>query len=344
MSYKKLCTDKIYLITGAAGFIGAFLCKRLLEEGCKVIGIDNINDYYDVNLKYSRLDLIKSFNNFIFIKDDISNKIEMMNIFHEYKPSIVINLAAQAGVRYSLENPDVYIQSNIIGFYNILEACRYNPVEHLIYASSSSVYGSNKKVPFEETDFVDQPVSLYAATKKSNELMAHTYSHLYNIPATGLRFFTVYGPMGRPDMAYFTFTNKYFKGEPIRIFNNGEFKNDLYRDFTYIDDIIEGVIRLINSPPVKTKDSIAHRVFNIGNNNPEKLMSFIGALEKALSNALGRKVVFDKIYEPIKPGDVPITYASTERLQAIIGFKPMTNIEEGLQKFADWYVRYYKII
>lgn len=262
-----------------------------------------------------------------------------MNIFKEYRPNIVVNLAAQAGVRYSIENPDVYIQSNIIGFYNILEACRYNPVDHLIYASSSSVYGANKKVPFEETDFVDNPVSLYAATKKSNELMAHTYSHLYKIPSTGLRFFTVYGPMGRPDMAYFSFTDKYFSGEPIRIFNNGDFENDLYRDFTYIDDIIEGIVRLIDKAP---EGDVPHRIFNIGNNKPEKLMVFIETLEKALSKALGREVVFEKIFEPMKPGDVPATYASTDLLQEAVGFKPETSIEEGLQRFADWYVDYYK--
>ncbi len=232
------------------------------------------------------------------------------------------------------------MQSNVIGFFNILEACRYNPVEHLIYASSSSVYGSNKKVPFEESDFVDNPVSLYAATKKSNELMAHTYSHLYKIPATGLRFFTVYGPMGRPDMAYFGFTDKYFKGEPIKIFNNGDFEHDLYRDFTYVDDIVEGIERLIKNPP---EDVVPHKVFNIGNNNPEKLMTFIGALEKALTNALGREIVFKKVFEPIKPGDVPATYASTDKLQEVVGFKPSTTIEEGLQRFANWYVEYYKV-
>lgn len=343
MSYKELDINKTYLVTGSAGFIGSFLSKKLLEQGCKVIGIDNVNDYYDVNLKYARLEKLKAFENFTFIKGDISDKDMIMKAFEENKPNVVINLAAQAGVRYSIDNPDVYIQSNIIGFYNILEACRYNPVDHLVYASSSSVYGSNKKVPFEETDFVDHPVSLYAATKKSNELMAHTYSHLYKIPATGLRFFTVYGPMGRPDMAYFGFTDKYFKGESIRIFNNRDFENDLYRDFTYVDDIVEGIVKLLNNPPEKTEDSAAHRVFNIGNNNPEKLMTFIGTLEKALSNALGREVEFDKIFEPIKPGDVPATYASTDKLQEAVGFKPETSIEDGLQKFADWYVEYYKV-
>lgn len=344
MSYKELNINKTYLITGAVGFIGYFLSRRLLDEGCRVIGIDNINDYYDVNLKYARLENLKPFDNFTFIKGDISDKDMVMGTFEEYKPDVVVNLAAQAGVRYSVENPDAYIQSNIIGFYNILEACRRNPVEHLVYASSSSVYGRNKKVPFEETDFVDHPVSLYAATKKSNELMAHTYSYLYDIPATGLRFFTVYGPMGRPDMAYFAFTDKYFRGEPIRIYNNGDFEHDLYRDFTYIDDIIEGIVRLLNNPPVKTDDSAAHKVYNIGNNKPEKLMNFIWALEKALSNALGRKVEFDKVFEPIKPGDVPATYASTDLLQEAVGFKPDTPIEEGLQRFANWYVEYYGVL
>ncbi|MCS6104928.1 SDR family NAD(P)-dependent oxidoreductase [Clostridium botulinum] len=340
MSYKSLDTTKTYLITGAAGFIGFYLSKKLLEKGCQVIGIDNVNDYYDVNLKYDRLEKLKPFEKFTFIKGDISDKDMVMKTFEEYKPNVVVNLAAQAGVRYSIQNPDVYIASNVIGFFNILEACRHNPVEHLVYASSSSVYGSNKKVPFEETDFVDHPVSLYAATKKSNELMAHTYSHLYKIPATGLRFFTVYGPMGRPDMAYFGFTDKYFDGESIKIFNNGDFAHDLYRDFTYIDDIIEGIERLITNPPT---GEIPNKVFNIGNNNPEKLMTFIETLEKALSNAMGKKIVFKKTFEPIKPGDVPATYASTDLLQKAVGFKPSTSIEEGLQKFVDWYVEYYKV-
>ena len=344
MSYKELDTSKTYLVTGAAGFIGFYLSKRLLEQGCKVIGIDNLNDYYDIKLKEARLEKLKPFDKFIFIKEDISNKSVIMNLFEQYKPHIVVNLAAQAGVRYSIENPDAYIASNIIGFFNILEACRHYPVDHLVYASSSSVYGSNKKVPFEESDFVDHPVSLYAATKKSNELMAHTYSHLYGVPATGLRFFTVYGPMGRPDMAYFGFTDKYFRGEPIRIFNNGDFDRDLYRDFTYVDDIVEGIVRLIGCPPCGEEVvGVMHKVYNIGNNSPEKLMDFIGALEKALSNALGREAVFDKIFEPLKPGDVPATYASTDLLYQAVAFKPSTTIEEGLQKFADWYVRYYGV-
>lgn len=346
MKYKPLDAKKIYLVTGAAGFIGFYLSKKLLEKGCRVIGIDNINEYYDVKLKYARLEKLKPFEKFTFIKGDISDKDMIMKTFEEYKPNIVVNLAAQAGVRYSIENPDVYIKSNIEGFFNILESCRYNSVEHLVYASSSSVYGSNKKVPFEEEDFVDCPISLYAATKKSNELMAHTYSHLYNIPSTGLRFFTVYGPMGRPDMAYFGFANKYFNGDAIRIFNNGDFKNDLYRDFTYVDDIVEGIERLLGNPPrgiiEESGEKIApHEIFNIGNNSPEKLMTFITTLEKCLTKALDREVVFEKIFEPLKAGDVPATYASTDRLQKYVGFKPSTSIEDGLQKFADWYVQYY---
>ena len=329
------------MITGAAGFIGYYLSKKLLEQGCQVVGIDNVNDYYDVKLKHTRLENLEPYENFTFIKVDISDKDIVMRTFKKHKPNVVVNLAAQAGVRYSIENPDVYIQSNIIGFYNILEACRLNPVDHLVYASSSSVYGANKKVPFEEADFVDNPLSLYASTKKSNELMAHTYSHLYKIPATGLRFFTVYGPMGRPDMAYFGFVNKYFNGESIKIFNNGDFENDLYRDFTYIDDIVEGIERLLSNPP---KGEVQHKVFNIGNNSPEKLMVFIETLEKVLSEALDKQVQFEKIFEPIKPGDVPATYASTDELQKAVGFKPETTIEEGLQKFAAWYVNYYQVM
>ncbi|USD17474.1 SDR family NAD(P)-dependent oxidoreductase [Priestia megaterium] len=342
MSYNQLDTNKTYLITGAAGFIGYFLSEKLLAEGCKVIGIDNINDYYDVNLKHTRLKQLEPYEKFTFLRVDISDKEALTNVFKEYTPNIVVNLAAQAGVRYSIENPDVYMQSNVIGFYNILEACRHYTVDHLIYASSSSVYGANKKVPFEESDFVDHPVSLYAATKKSNELMAHTYSHLYKVPATGLRFFTVYGPMGRPDMAYFGFANKYFANEPIKIFNNGDFERDLYRDFTYIDDIVEGIERLLPNPSVG-ENNVPHKVFNIGNNNPEKLMVFIETLEKCLSNALGREVLFEKVFEPIKPGDVPATYASTDLLQNAVGFKPETSIEEGLQRFSNWYVDYYNM-
>lgn len=340
MSYKSLDTSKTYLITGIAGFIGFYLAKNLLEQGCRVIGIDNINDYYDVKLKHERLKQLKPFEKLTFIKGDISDKEMVMNIFEEHKPNIVVNLAAQAGVRYSIKNPDVYIESNIIGFFNILEACRFYTVEHLVYASSSSVYGSNKKVPFEESDYTDNPVSLYAATKKSNELMAYTYSHLYKIPATGLRFFTVYGPMGRPDMAYFDFVNEYFEGKPIKIFNNGDFQHDLSRDFTYVDDIIQGIGRLLNNPPVQ---QVPNKVFNIGNSSPEKLMTFIETLERCLSSATGRKVVFHKIFEPMELGDVPTTYASTELLKEAVEFMPSTSIEKGLQKFADWYVDYYGV-
>ena len=329
------------LVTGAAGFVGAFLSEKLLEDGNEVYGIDNLNDYYDIDLKDERLKMLNSYDRFHFTKGDISDKETVMNLFEEVRPEIVINLAAQAGVRYSLENPDAYIASNMLGFYNILEACRHYPVEHLLYASSSSVYGENKKVPFAESDFVDNPVSLYAATKKSNELMAHTYSHLYDIPASGLRFFTVYGPLGRPDMAYFKFVDMFFNDEPIRIYNNGDFENDMYRDFTYIDDIVEGIEKLIDNPPVKTEEHAAHSVYNIGNNQPEKLMTFITSLEKALSNSLNREIEFEKIYEPIKPGDVPATYADTSKLQEAINFKPETTIQDGLQKFTDWYVEYY---
>lgn len=340
MNHKSLDTTKTYLVTGAVGFIGFFLSKKLLEQGCQVIGIDSISEYYDINLKYARLEQLKKFEQFHFEQCDISDKIKVTGIFEEYRPNVVVSLAAQAGVRYSIENPDVYIQSNIIGFFNILEACRHYPIEHLVYASSSSIYGSNKKVPFEESDVVIHPESLYAATKKSNELMAHTYSHLYKIPATGLRFFTVYGPMGRPDMAYFGFTQKYFAGESIKIFNNGDFDNDLYRDFTYIDDIVEGIQRVLSNAPTET---VPHKVYNIGNNSPEKLMVFIETLEKCLSKSTGNEVVFKKIFEPIKPGDVAATYASTDLLEKAVGFKPKTSIEEGLQKFTDWYVEYYKI-
>ncbi|MDN7226427.1 GDP-mannose 4,6-dehydratase [Planococcus sp. N064] len=342
MDYKQLDFSKTYLVTGAAGFIGFYLSKKLAEQGCQVIGIDNLNDYYDVRLKHKRLERLSAFKNFTFVEGDISDKETVLSLFEEYRPNIAVNLAAQAGVRYSIENPDVYIQSNIVGFHNILEACRNYPVDHLVYASSSSVYGANKKVPFEESDSVDHPVSLYASTKKSNELMAHTYSHLYKIPATGLRFFTVYGPMGRPDMAYFGFTDKFFKDEEIKIFNNGDFENDLYRDFTYIDDIVEGIERLLSNPSIE-ENKVPHRVLNIGNSNPEKLMVFITTLEKCLSKSLGRKAEFKKRFEPIKPGDVPATYASTVLLEKAVAFKPKTSIEDGLQKFVDWYCDYYKV-
>ncbi|KJS11570.1 MAG: NAD-dependent epimerase [Peptococcaceae bacterium BRH_c8a] len=345
--YKGIDKTKTYLITGAAGFIGYFLSKRLLELGCRVIGIDNMNDYYDVTLKYARLEeLMKTGSSsgiFIFIKGDISEQDLVNAVFIKYKPNIVVNLAAQAGVRYSIENPDAYIQSNIIGFFNILEACRhsydeinnqnndYQGVDHLVYASSSSVYGANKKVPFSEGDCVDNPVSLYAATKKSNELMAYTYSHLYKIPATGLRFFTVYGPMGRPDMAYFSFSQKILNGEPIRVFNHG----DMYRDFTYIDDIVTGVKKILCNPP--GEDGVRHKIYNIGNNKPEQLMYFIETLEKALSKATGKRLAVKKKYLPMQMGDVPRTYASTTELERDFDFRPSTSIEDGLMKFAEWF-------
>lgn len=333
-------SDENYLVTGAAGFIGSFLAKALLEAGCKVTGIDNLNAYYDVGLKEDRLSGLSQFADFNFIKADISDQQAVMKIFASLRPAVVIHLAAQAGVRYSLENPRAYIEANIIGHFNILEACREYPVRHLIYASSSSVYGNNTKVPFSEKDNVDQPVSLYAATKKADELITSTYSYLYKIPATGLRFFTVYGPLGRPDMAYFAFVDKYFAGEPISIFNNGDFENDLYRDFTYIDDIVQGIIKLI---PMPQTGGTPHVVYNIGNNQPQKLMRFISVLEKCLSHSLGREVGFLKQYEPMKAGDVKATYADTSSLEKATGFKPQTSIESGLQRFTDWYVEYYKV-
>ena len=335
------------LVTGAAGFIGSFLCKQLLETtNDEIIGLDNLNDYYDVSLKEARLKMLDN-KNFKFVKGDISDKAFIDNLFREYKFDIVVNLAAQAGVRYSIDHPDVYIQSNIIGFYNILEACRYNPVKHLVYASSSSVYGGNTKVPFSTDDKVDNPVSLYAATKKSNELLAHAYSKLYNIPTTGLRFFTVYGPMGRPDMAYFSFTNKLIKRQTIEIFNYGNCK----RDFTYVDDIVEGVIRVMNKAPTKKdgEDGLPippYKVYNIGNNNPENLLDFVQILSEELVTAgvLPKDYDFDahKKLVPMQKGDVPITYADTSDLEKDFGYKPSTSLREGLRRFAKWYKEYYK--
>ena len=340
--------NKTVFVTGSSGFIGSNLSKRLLNEirNIKVIGLDNMNDYYDVKIKESRLEELKKYDNFVFIRGNLSDKEIINRIFEEYKPDIVVNLAAQAGVRYSITNPDAYIESNIIGFYNILEACRNNPVEHLVYASSSSVYGSNKKVPYSTDDKVDKPVSLYAATKKSNELLAHSYSKLYNIPSTGLRFFTVYGPAGRPDMAYFGFTNKLIKGEKIQIFNYGNCK----RDFTYVDDIIEGVMRVIKGAPEQKngEDGLPippYAVYNIGNSNPENLLDFVQILQEELIKAgvLPEDYDFESHKElvPMQPGDVPITYADTTPLERNFGFKPNTSLREGLRKFAEWYKEFY---
>ena len=342
---------KTILITGAAGFIGSNLVKELFNtvDDIKIIGIDNMNDYYDVSIKEYRLEKINKLNkNFIFIKGDISDKDTIDNLFNEYKPSVVVNLAAQAGVRYSITNPDAYIKSNLIGFYNILEGCRHNEVEHLVYASSSSVYGSNKKVPYSTDDKVDNPVSLYAATKKSNELMAHAYSKLYNIPSTGLRFFTVYGSAGRPDMAYFGFTNKLLKGETIEIFNYGNCK----RDFTYIDDIVEGVKRVMQGAPDKKlgEDGLPippYAVYNIGNQNPENLLDFVDILQQELIDAgvLPKDYDFEahKKLVPMQPGDVPITYADTTPLEKDFGFKPSTPLRTGLRNFAKWYKEFYRV-
>lgn len=319
------------LITGAAGFIGFHLSKRLLNDGYEIIGYDNINDYYDVNLKYARLEILEKYDKFTFIKGDLADSDKVNALFTEYKPEIVVNLGAQAGVRYSIENPKAYMDSNITGFFNILEACRHNPVKHLLFASSSSVYGNQKKTPFSTDDNVDHPISLYAATKKSNELMAFTYSHLYGIPATGLRFFTVYGPFGRPDMAYFGFTNKIMKDEPIKIFNNG----DMYRDFTYVDDIVEGICNMLENPPKADENGDRYKIYNIGNNKPEKLMYFIETLEKAIGKTAKKEFL------PMQPGDVYQTYADVEELMRDFNFKPSTSIEEGLGKFAKWYKEYY---
>lgn len=331
------------LITGAAGFIGFHLSKKLLDESYQIIGIDNLNDYYDTNLKQSRLEILSKYNNFNFHVVDLKDKAAVDGIFETYQPTHVINLAAQAGVRYSIENPYAYVDSNLTGFMNVLEACRNYPVEHLLYASSSSVYGGNKVAPFSTNHNVDHPVSLYAATKKSNELMAHTYSHLYGIPTTGLRFFTVYGPFGRPDMAYFSFTKDILEGIPIKVFNHGKME----RDFTYIDDIVEGIVKLIDKAPTankewdESKDDLStsfapYKIYNIGNNNPVPLMRFINALESALGSEA------EKVYMDMQPGDVLRTYADVSDLERDINFKPSTSIEDGLQKFVDWYKEYYK--
>ena len=349
VTYNVNLNNKVVLVTGVAGFIGANLVKRLLNdfESIKVVGIDSITDYYDVRLKYERLEeLATCGDRFIFIKGNIANKETIDNLFVEYKPLVVVNLAAQAGVRYSITNPGAYIESNLIGFYNILEACRHNEVEHLVYASSSSVYGSNKKVPYSTNDKVDNPVSLYAATKKSNELMAHAYSKLYNIPSTGLRFFTVYGPCGRPDMAYFGFTNKLLKGEKIQIFNYGNCK----RDFTYVDDIVEGVVRIMQHAPEKEKgeDGLPippYKVYNIGNNSPENLLDFVQILQEELlaAGVLPNDYDFEAHKELVamQPGDVPVTFADTSALERDFGFKPHTSLREGLRQFATWYKQFY---
>lgn len=340
--------NKTVLVTGASGFIGSNLVKRLLKEfeGIQVIGLDNMNDYYDIRIKESRLNELSQSKNYTFIQGNLADKEVISKIFTEYKPSIVVNLAAQAGVRYSIENPDAYIESNLIGFYNILEACRHNPVEHLVYASSSSVYGSNKKVPYSTDDKVDNPVSLYAATKKSNELLAHSYSKLYNIPSTGLRFFTVYGPAGRPDMAYFGFTNKLVNGETIKIFNYGNCK----RDFTYVDDIVEGIIRVMQGAPeqVNGEDGLPippYAIYNIGNSNPENLLDFVTILQEELIRAgvLPKDYDFESHKElvPMQPGDVPVTYADTTPLERDYGFKLSTSLRDGLRKFAEWYKEFY---
>ena len=340
--------NRTIFVTGASGFIGSNLCKRILKEDseCKVIGLDNMNDYYDVRIKVARLNELSGYSNYTFIKGNLADKKLIDSIFSQYHPSIVVNLGAQAGVRYSITNPDAYIESNMLGFYNILEACRNYPVEHLVYASSSSVYGSNKKVPYSTDDKVDNPVSLYAATKKSNELMAHAYSKLYNIPSTGLRFFTVYGPAGRPDMAYFGFTNKLVNGDTIKIFNYGNCK----RDFTYIDDIVEGVIRVMNKAPEKKngEDGLPippYAIYNIGNSNPENLLDFVQILSEELVRAgvLPEDYDFEAHKELVamQPGDVPVTYADTSALERDFGFKPHTPLREGLRKFGEWYKEFY---
>lgn len=351
LKYNISLENKTILITGVAGFIGSNLANRLLQEisNVHVIGIDSITDYYDINIKKERLNSLIKYSNFTFIKGNIADKKEIDNIFINHSPTLVVNLAAQAGVRYSITNPDAYIESNIIGFYNILEACRHHEIEHLVYASSSSVYGSNTKIPYSTDDKVDNPVSLYAATKKSNELMAHAYSKLYNIPSTGLRFFTVYGPAGRPDMAYFGFTNKLREGKKIQIFNYGNCK----RDFTYIDDIIEGIMRVMqHAPEKKTGDDglpiPPYKVYNIGNNTPENLLDFVSILQEELirANVLPKNYDFEAHKElvPMQPGDVPITYADTTPLEQDFGFRPSTPLRTGLRKFADWYANFYGIV
>lgn len=350
VQYNVSLKGKTILVTGAAGFIGSNLVKRLFKDidDIRIIGIDSITDYYDVNIKYERLKEIESLNrDWTFVKGSIADREIVRKLFTENRIAVVVNLAAQAGVRYSITNPDAYMESNIIGFYNILEACRHHEVEHLVYASSSSVYGANKKVPYSTDDKVDNPISLYAATKKSNELMAHCYSKLYNIPSTGLRFFTVYGPAGRPDMAYFGFTDKLREGKKIQIFNYGNCK----RDFTYVDDIVEGVVRVMQHAPEKQTGEDGqpvppYKIYNIGNNSPENLLDFVTILQEELVRAgvLPEDYDFEAHKElvPMQPGDVPVTYADTSALEEDFGFKPSTSLREGLRRFAEWYGRYYK--
>ena len=326
-----LDSSKKYFITGSAGFIGFYLAQSLLKQGAEVIGLDNLNDYYEVSLKEERLALLKEHKNFTFIKGDLADKENLLAVFREERPQIVVNLAAQAGVRYSIDNPDAYIQSNIVGFFNILEGCRFFPVEHLVYASSSSVYGGNEKVPFSVEDQVDHPESLYAATKKSNELMAYAYSRLYQIPLTGLRFITVYGPMGRPDMAYFKFAKKIMADEPIQIYNNG----DMLRDYTYIDDIIAGVLAVLCNPPDRDEKGAFYKLYNIGNHHPVKLMDFIRVLEECLGKEAKKE------FQPMQKGDVYQTYADVSGLMEDFGFKPDTSVEEGLARFCSWFLDYY---
>lgn len=325
------------LVTGAAGFIGYHLTKRLLTDGHTVIGVDNLNSYYSVKLKETRLQQLGDPSNFRFYRADLADDATLNSIFEHQRPQIVVNLAAQAGVRYSIDNPSVYIRSNLVGFANVLEACRHHGVEHLLYASSSSIYGGSTKVPFDEGDRADHPVSLYAATKRSNELMADCYAHLYRLPATGMRFFTVYGPCGRPDMAYYSFTDSYFAGQAIKVYNSGDAQNDLSRDFTYVDDVVECVTRLLNLPPDGPRP---HEVYNVGGSRPESLTNFITTLEDALTRALGHAVIFDKVYEAIKPGDVKATHANTARLSRRISYTPRVPLADGLRMFADWYVRF----
>lgn len=327
--YKKLEPAEKIFVTGSAGFIGYHLCKALLDYGCQVVGLDNMNDYYDVALKETRLNLLAQYDNFHFFQKDLTDRKALEQVFADESPDIVVNLAAQAGVRYSIDFPDVYIQSNIIGFYNVLECCRYHPVKHLVYASSSSVYGTNKKIPFAVNDPTDHPVSLYAATKKSNELMAYCYGQLYGISATGLRFFTVYGPMGRPDMAYFKFAEKIMHDEPIQVYNHG----DMMRDFTYVDDIIKGIINILPNAPLE-EDGIRHKVYNIGNNHPVKLKDFIETLERCLGKTAKKEFL------PMQPGDVYQTYADITQLEEDFEFRPDTPIEEGLKRFTDWFLSY----